>query len=82
LIQLAIERQLLTAWQCEKLKQRKCKGFFQDHYKLLNGIARGRALARYVAQNTHSGAIVELIVVRGSYLVIRKDSFIEEGIAR
>lgn len=81
LIQLAIERQLLTAWQCEKLRQRKTKGFFQDHYKLLEWIATGRALTRYVAQDTESGAIVELIVVRGSYVVIRKGSFVEEGVA-
>jgi hypothetical protein len=82
LIQVAIERQILTAWQCEKLKQRQYKGFFQHHYKLLNWIASSRTLSRYVAEDIESGAIVELIVVQGSYVVIRKDSFIAEGIAR
>jgi hypothetical protein len=81
LIQLTIERQLLTAWQCEKLREHKYKGFFQDHYKLLNWIVSGRALTRYVAEDTRTGAIVELIVVQGSYIAVRRDSFIEEGIA-
>lgn len=47
-----IEEGLLTQWQCDKLCQKKYKGFFLGKYKLLGHIGSGGMSSVYLAEHT------------------------------
>lgn len=56
-----IATKLLTVWQCNKLRDGRYKGFFLDNYKLLDILSIDER--RYLAENTETGDVVELVVV-------------------
>ncbi len=47
-----IEQGLLTRWQCDKLLEKKYKGFFLGKYKLLGHIGTGGMSSVYLAEHT------------------------------
>jgi serine/threonine-protein kinase len=47
-----IEEGVLTQWQCDKLLQKKYKGFFLGKYKLLGHIGSGGMSSVYLAEHT------------------------------
>lgn len=57
------EQQFVTAWQSEKLRQSKFRGFFLGPYKLLEHIARGAMSNIYSAEHIETGAIHALKVL-------------------
>jgi serine/threonine-protein kinase len=82
IMDVLVEREWLTRWQCAKLLEGKFKGFFLGKYKLMAHVGTGRATSRYLAENQRGDA-VEIVVgpSRGNgtlFLAIKPDSFIEE----
>jgi hypothetical protein len=53
---------LVTAWQCEKLKLGRWKGFYLDNYLLLEQVGKGEDNASYKARETTSGNVVCLVI--------------------
>jgi hypothetical protein len=53
-----ISRGALTAWQCEKLRNGRYKGFFIRQFRLLNQLPGARYLA--ADRNTHQRVILEI----------------------
>jgi serine/threonine-protein kinase len=81
LIQLAIERDLLTAWQCDKLREGRYKGFFLGRYKLVNFLGSTAATSRYLAETSngsHFEVLVSPVGKQTRFIVIKPDSFIED----
>jgi hypothetical protein len=52
----------VTAWQCEKLKMGKWKGFYLDDYVLLEQDGKDYSYSYYRARDTRDRSIVRLIV--------------------
>jgi serine/threonine-protein kinase len=81
LAQLAVERELLTSWQCAKLLEGRHKGFFLGRYKLLDFLGSSSSASRYLAENSEGGE-VEILVApadkRSRFIVIKPGSFIED----
>ena len=52
IVEFFIEQGLLTRWQCDKLLEKKYKGFFLGKYKLLGHIGTGGMSSVYLAEHT------------------------------
>jgi serine/threonine protein kinase len=52
IVESFIEQGLLTRWQCDKLLEKKYKGFFLGKYKLLSHIGTGGMSSVYLAEHT------------------------------
>jgi hypothetical protein len=52
----------ITKWQCEKLLMGKWKGFYLDHYVLLEQIDKDYESTYYKAKNTKEGQVVRIAV--------------------
>jgi hypothetical protein len=52
----------LTAWQCEKLRMGKYKGFYLDNYLLLEQIGKDYEFGYYKARDARDGHLVRLAV--------------------
>jgi eukaryotic-like serine/threonine-protein kinase len=52
----------ITAWQCEKLRMGKWKGFYLDHYLLLEQVGKDVDYAYYAARDTRDGTLVRLAI--------------------
>ena len=52
IVELFMEQGLLTRWQCDKLLEKKYKGFFLGKYKLLGHIGTGGMSSVYLAEHT------------------------------
>jgi hypothetical protein len=81
LVDRLIERKLLTAWQCDKLRMGKWKGFYMDNYKLLGPAEPHDPMMRnYIAEDTSTRKQVTLDVrynettPRIEYSVLMSDS--------
>ena len=71
-----IDANAVTAWQCDKLKQGKWKGFYLDDYVLLEQVGKDRTTASYRARDIRDGASVCLIITprnQAPYLEYRVD---------
>lgn len=51
-----------TAWQCDKLRKGKWKGFYLDDYQLLDQIGKDQEFAYYQARDTRDGTLVRLTI--------------------
>ncbi|PQO39117.1 serine/threonine protein kinase [Blastopirellula marina] len=47
-----VEKQLLTSWHCEKLRNGKYKGFYLSKYRLLKHLGTGGMSSVYLAEHT------------------------------
>jgi hypothetical protein len=54
--------QVLTDWQCNKLRQGKWKGFWLDNFCLLTDLDKNDMERTYLAQEWPSGRRVHLVV--------------------
>ena len=54
--------EVLTAWQCEKLRQGKFKGFYLHNYLFLDHLGKDSDLAYYKARDIRNGKLVRLTV--------------------
>jgi eukaryotic-like serine/threonine-protein kinase len=52
----------VTAWQCDKLKAGKFKGFYLDNYVLLEHSGKGADYSSYKSRDTKNGNIVNLVI--------------------
>ena len=52
----------VTAWQCDKLKAGKFKGFYLDDYVLLEHSGKGADYSSYKSRDTRNGNIVNLVI--------------------
>lgn len=57
-----ISRDALTTWQCEKLRNGQYKGFFIDHFKLLDRLSYKGDFGYYLALDMQEGVYVKLAV--------------------
>jgi hypothetical protein len=57
----------LTAWQCEKLRMGKWKGFYLDNYLIMEPIEKCEQPCFYKARNTRDGKLVRLEVIPFAY---------------
>jgi eukaryotic-like serine/threonine-protein kinase len=57
-----VKRNRLTAWQCEKLKAGRFKGFFLGRYKLVDHLRSTNTSSTYRAECIDSGEQVEMTV--------------------
>jgi hypothetical protein len=52
--ELLVAKQLVTPWQCAMLVEGRYKGFFVDHYKILDFIGSDGHTLRYLVENTRT----------------------------
>jgi hypothetical protein len=52
----------LTAWQCDKLRKGKWKGFYLDNYLLLEQIGKDEDFSYFKARDARDGKLVRLAV--------------------
>src|SRR5436190_11716322 len=57
-----IVKNAVTAWQCDKLKAGKFRGFYLDDYLLLEVVGQDNTSRSYRARDMRDGSIVRLIV--------------------
>ncbi|MCA9208709.1 MAG: serine/threonine protein kinase, partial [Planctomycetales bacterium] len=61
--QAFLDADVLTQWQCDKLRDGRYRGFFLDKYKLLRQIGRGGMSTVYLAEHTlmHRSVAVKVL---------------------
>jgi hypothetical protein len=60
-----VSKQAITKWQAEQLHQGRYKGYFLDHFKLVDLLSGGtRDFARYLAEDQRTGKQVVLRITR------------------
>ncbi|MFO0788279.1 MAG: hypothetical protein U0805_02410 [Pirellulales bacterium] len=73
----------LTAWQCNKLLVGKWKGFYLDHFVLLDQIGKDSDYSYYKARNTTDGKMVRLSITpvnrTNGRIEYRVEPFIEQS---
>lgn len=52
----------LTEWQCSNLRMGRWKGFYLDHYLLLDHVAKDSESSSYKARDTRDGKLVVLAI--------------------
>jgi hypothetical protein len=52
----------VTAWQCDKLKAGKFRGFYLDNYVRLEESGKGADYTSYKSRDTRNGNIVNLVI--------------------
>jgi hypothetical protein len=57
-----IAKTKLTAWQCNKLRMEKWKGFYLDNHVLLEQVGKDYVSSSYKARETTSGRLVVLVI--------------------
>ena len=57
-----VARQILSRWQCDKLLEGRWKGFFLDHYKLLDYIDDSNEGPRYKAEYLRTRKLVAISI--------------------
>ena len=57
-----VDTNAVTAWQCEKLKMGKWKGFYLDDYVLLEQVGKDRTTVSYSARDIRDGLSVCLVI--------------------
>lgn len=67
----------LTAWQCDKLRAAKWKGFYLDQYLLLEHVGKDSVSSSYRARDTRDGKLVVLAVTPRNRMDDRTDGRIE-----
>jgi eukaryotic-like serine/threonine-protein kinase len=70
----------LTAWQCDKLRLGRWKGFYVDDYVILGHLGKDHVSSYCKARNTTDGALVRLAVTPSSrppFFEYRIDSYSE-----
>lgn len=70
-----IENEILTEWQCGKLRAGKYKGFYLDKYCLLGEIKYTDTEAYYAARDTTEGTRVTLAITPPSRNTNRRTAF-------
>jgi hypothetical protein len=53
----------LTVWQCDKLRNGQCKGFFLDHYRILDHIGFAGQTSYYLAEDIITQCHVRLQII-------------------
>src|SRR5258705_4252571 len=53
-----VSKNIATAWQCDKLKAGKCRGFYLDDYLLLEQVSQDQTATTYRARDVRDGATV------------------------
>ena len=77
-----VANDLLTAWQCEKLRSGRFKGFFLDEFVLLDRLPNDANFGYYLARDTTDGRLVRLTVTpvnrtKGRGIEYRADPYSE-----
>ena len=57
-----VSKNIVTAWQCDKLEAGKYKGFYLDDYLLLEQIGKDDDFCYYKARDARDGKLVRLTV--------------------
>ena len=57
-----VSKNIVTAWQCDKLKAGKFRGFYLDDYLLLEVVGQDDTSRSYRARDLRDGSIVRLVV--------------------
>jgi hypothetical protein len=59
---LLVDKNAVTAWQCDKLKAGKFRGFYLDDYLLLDAVGQDNTSRSYRARDLRDGMPVLLVV--------------------
>jgi hypothetical protein len=57
-----VSKNIVTAWQCDKLKAGRCRGFYLDDYLLLEVVDQDNTSRSYRARDLRDGTTVRLVV--------------------